>query len=232
MIATSVRPTATAVPFSVCTGRGDFAPSGAIAAAQAARLVVGRVRARRELAVAALARQPRLAGRTSSPRTRQGRPQRCSRPGTGSRAPAGSPPGSRGCARAPRPSRSGWTNENISTLSNWWTRKIPRVSLPGGPRLAAKAGREARVAQREVLLREQDLVGVERGEADLRGPDQEEVVAGDLVDLSAVGRQEAGPEERLLPHQHGRRHRGEPLPAELVEARTARARARPAPARP
>ena len=27
----------------------------------------------------------------------------------------------------------GSTNENISTLSNWWTRKIPRVSLPAAP---------------------------------------------------------------------------------------------------
>ena len=27
----------------------------------------------------------------------------------------------------------GSTNENISTLSNWWTRKMPRVSLPAAP---------------------------------------------------------------------------------------------------
>ena len=27
----------------------------------------------------------------------------------------------------------GWQKTNISTLSNWWTRNMPRVSLPAAP---------------------------------------------------------------------------------------------------
>ena len=61
MIASSVRPTATAVPLRVWTGCGEPPPAGRKRAAQAARLVVGRVRRRRQLPVALLARQPRLA---------------------------------------------------------------------------------------------------------------------------------------------------------------------------
>ena len=62
--------------------------------------------------------------------------------------------------------------------------------LAGRAGLAPEAGREARVAERQVVLGE-DLVGVQRGEADLRRADQEEVVARDLVDLGAIGREEA-----------------------------------------
>ena len=55
-----VRPTAVAVPFSVCHV-ARAAALGAVADVQAPGLEVGRVRARSELAVALLARQPRLA---------------------------------------------------------------------------------------------------------------------------------------------------------------------------
>ena len=61
MIAISVRPTATAVPFRVWSGSGGASPRRAVAGAEAARLVVGRVRGRGQLAVALLARDPRLA---------------------------------------------------------------------------------------------------------------------------------------------------------------------------
>ena len=61
MIARIVRPTATAVPLSVWTGRGEPLRLGPEAGAQAPCLVIGRVRARRQLAVPALAGQPCLA---------------------------------------------------------------------------------------------------------------------------------------------------------------------------
>ena len=35
---------------------------------------------------------------------------------------------------------SGSTNVNISTLSNWCTRKMPRVSLPAAPASRRKQG--------------------------------------------------------------------------------------------
>ena len=53
MIATNVRPTATAVPFNVWTAAVTRRPQ-AETAAQAARLVIGGVRAGRDLAVALL----------------------------------------------------------------------------------------------------------------------------------------------------------------------------------
>ena len=71
--------------------------------------------------------------RTCAPPGRRGRRPRCRRPGRGARARRGSAPRSRGCARARRSTPPGATNENISTLSNWCTRKIPRVSLPAAP---------------------------------------------------------------------------------------------------
>src|SRR3954447_76577 len=115
---------------------------------------------------------------------------------------------SRSCSSLEAP---GSTNENISTLSNWWTRKMPRVSRPaapaprreqgrkgpGGAGLAAEAGREGAVAQRQLTCVE-DLAGVEAGEADLGGAGEEELVLGDFVDLVAVAGQEAGPLQRLF----------------------------------
>src|SRR3954470_18887267 len=97
--------------------------------------------------------------------------------------------------------RSGSQNTNISTLSNWWTRKIPRVSLPAAPasrrkqgqktpprrrrgaaRPAPEAGREARVAQRQVGPFE-DLARMKRRERDLARADQVQVVVRQPVDL-------------------------------------------------
>ena len=79
----------------------------------------------------------------------------------------------------------------------------PARVLAGRARLAAKAGREARVAARD-LARAEDLVHVQGGERDLRGPDQEQLVARDLVDHLALAGEEPGALERLLAHEHGR----------------------------
>ena len=80
----------------------------------------------------------------------------------------------------------------------------------GGAGLAAEAGGEAAVAQRQRLGGE-DLAGVEAGQRHLRGAGEEELVLGDLVDLVAVAGQEAGPLQRLLADQHRRHHRLVPL---------------------
>jgi len=53
----------------------------------------------------------------------------------------------------------------------------------GGPRLAAEAGREGAIAQRQ-LVGFEDLVGVQSRQRDLRGAGEEKVVLLDLVDLS------------------------------------------------
>ncbi len=65
--------------------------------------------------------------------------------------------------------------------------------LARGPRLAAKARREARVAQRQPLAVE-DLPVVQRGQRDLGGADEEQLVLGQAVDLLLGVRQEARPD--------------------------------------
>src|SRR5829696_3892978 len=61
----------------------------------------------------------------------------------------------------------------------------PARVAAGGTGLAAEAAREAGIAKRQVR-RLEDLVRVQPGQRDLGGPDQEEVVLGDLVNLVAV----------------------------------------------
>ena len=68
---------------------------------------------------------------------------------------------------------------------------MPRVSLPGGAGLAPEAGGDPGVAPRQLVGLE-DLVGVQRGERDLGGADEEELVALDLVDHLPLAREEAG----------------------------------------
>ena len=68
--------------------------------------------------------------------------------------------------------------------------------LAGGAGLAAEAGREAGVAERQ-RRRVEDLAGVQRGQRDLRGADQVQVVLGQAVDLLLGVGQEAGAVQRL-----------------------------------
>ena len=82
--------------------------------------------------------------------------------------------------------------------------------LAGRARLAAKAGREAGVADGQRRLLE-DVVGVQRGERDLRGADQVEVVVGQRVDLLLGVGEEPGAVQRGLAHQDGRYHGLEPV---------------------
>src|SRR5262249_42636285 len=72
--------------------------------------------------------------------------------------------------------------------------------LAGGARLAAKAGGYPAAAAREVVGGE-DLAGPERGDRNLRGADEEELVALDLVDHLALRGEEAGPEQSRFAHQ-------------------------------
>ena len=73
------------------------------------------------------------------------------------------------------PEADGSTKLNISTFSNWCTRKIPRVSLPAAPASRRKQRREARVAARQLGV-VQDLAGVQRGQRDLARADEVQVV--------------------------------------------------------
>ena len=74
--------------------------------------------------------------------------------------------------------------------------------------LAAEAGREARVAQRQ-LVRVDDLVHVVRRERHLGGADQVEVVLVEVVDVLGGLAEEAGALHRLRADQRRRQHRGE-----------------------
>ena len=102
----------------------------------------------------------------------------------------------------------------------------PRV-LAGRARLAAEAGRDPRVADRQIGAVE-DLVGVQGGQRHLGGADEEELVPFDLVDHLALAREEAGAVERLLADQHRRDDRGEALAPRPARRRSGSAPARPA----
>ena len=58
---------------------------------------------------------------------------------------------------------------------------------------------------------------MQRGERDLRGPGQVEVIVGEAVDLLLGVGQEAGPVERLLAHERGRDHGLEAKRAQPLE---------------
>ena len=127
----SIAASVTAVPFSVCSV--SSAALAAVADAEPARLEVGRVRGRRDLAVALLGREPRLdvvlLRRRRAEVARGDVDDAVGEAELARRAP----PRSRAAARARRASPPGAQKTNISTLSNWWTRNMPRVSLPAAP---------------------------------------------------------------------------------------------------
>ena len=87
--------------------------------------------------------------------------------------------------------------------------------LAVGPGLATEAGRVPRVRSGRSRLVE-DLAHAERGERDLRGADEVQLVLGRHVDVHLVRRQEPGPVHRLLADQHRRDHRHEPVGREHV----------------
>ena len=158
-----VRPTATAVPLSVCSDLGLRRPGGPVADLQAPRLVVGRVRASTSARGSAPGRAARPRSRTSCAALRaEVVDARCRRRGRGSPSScriSSSIASSRSCSSR---ERRGSTKLNISTLSNWCTRKIPRVSARrrrprGGSRArsrrSAAAGRRRRGSRRRAATR-------------------------------------------------------------------------------
>ena len=90
------------------------------------------------------------------------------------------------------------------------------MSLPYVPASRRKHVEYPGVADREVLL-VQDLGRVERGQRDLRRPDQVELVRVRDVDVDLVGREEPAAEHRLLADEHRRDHRDEPVRRQDVE---------------
>ncbi len=92
----------------------------------------------------------------------------------------------------------------------------PARVLACGPGLAAEARREGDVAERQLPGLE-DLARVQARERDLRRARQVEAVRGQLVDVLLVGRERAGADQRVLPHEHRREHADEPLLGQAVE---------------
>ena len=92
----------------------------------------------------------------------------------------------------------------------------PARVAPRGARLAAEAGREARVAHRQPAAVE-DLPRVQRRQRDLARPREVERVVGEPVDLLLRVGQEAGAVERLLAHEHRRDHRLEAVAAQHLQ---------------
>ena len=105
--------------------------------------------------------------------------------------------------------------EHLDLVELVYAKDAARV-LAGRSGLATKAGREAGIAQRQTLGR-QDLVVVQRGQRHLGGADQIEVVVGKPIDLLLGVGQEAGAVQRPLAHQHGRDHRLEAVAAQLLQ---------------
>ncbi len=68
---------------------------------------------------------------------------------------------------------------------------------------------------------------MQRGERDLGGADEVQLVLGQAIDLLLGVGQEAGAVQRALAHEHGRDHRFEALAAQLRAEPSRRARARP-----
>ena len=106
----------------------------------------------------------------------------------------------------------------------------PARVAAGGAGLAAEAGREGGVAERQ-LVGVEDLARVQARERDLRRARQVEAVLGHLVDVGVVRRERSGADQRLLADEHGRQHRRESLLRRGGRARTGRARTRAAPCR-
>ena len=105
----------------------------AVADVEPAGLERGAVRRRGDLAVAALRRHPRLAVVLAGRAACRGRRRPRRSPGRAPRPWPASPPPRRAGAGARRAASSGRQYENISTLSNWCTRMMPRMSLPYEP---------------------------------------------------------------------------------------------------
>ena len=160
-----VRPTATAVPLSVCSVGAACRPparSGCPGAAPGSRSCSSTTSARGS--APGRAATPR--GRTSWPPRRRGRRPRCSRRGRGSRARcriSSSMARSRSCSAAAVLGVD--EREHLDLVELVHAEDPPRVA-PGGAGLAAEARREAGVAQRQRAVLE-DLAGVQRGERDL-----------------------------------------------------------------
>src|SRR5215218_1791616 len=188
---------------------GRLPLSRAVTRAEAAGLVVGRVRARGQLAIAALARDPGLAVvllRRRGAEVADGDVDDA----VGDLERAEDPLLDRQQAFVLR-RRGGRVDEREHLdLVELVDAEDATGVAPGRACLATEAGREGAVAEGQGVGVE-DLVGVQAGEGDLRGAGEEEVVLGDLIDLVAVAGEEAGSLQRLFADQDRRHHRLVPL---------------------
>src|SRR5690349_8657648 len=158
-------------------GLRSLALRGAVAGTEAAGLVVGRVRAGGELAVAALARDPGLAVVLLRGRVAEVADGDVHHP-VGDLQLGEDPLLDR---QQPLVLLAGGVRlderEHLDLVELVDAEDAAGVTA-GGSGLAAEAGREGAVAERQRAGVE-DLVGVEAGEGDLRGAGEEELVLGD-----------------------------------------------------
>ncbi len=204
-----VRPTATAVPLSVCRFAG--LPSGrAVADVEAARLVVGRVRARGELAEVPLAGQPGLAvvllrrrGAEVVDRDRDD--------AVGDLELRQDRLLDREHPLVLGAALGGLDEAEHLDLVELVHAEDPARVLAGGARLAAEAGREAGVASRERRRRRGSRRACSEASATSEVPTRYRSSVGKLVDLLLGVGQHAGAEERALAYEHRRDHRLEAL---------------------
>ena len=93
----------------------------------------------------------------------------------------------------------------------------PARVAPGGARLAPEARREARVAQRQLVLARGSRPACSDASAHLARADEVQLVVRQRVDLLLGVGQEAGAVQRLLAHEHRRDDRLEAVPAQPLQ---------------
>ena len=181
--------------------------------ARAARLVVGRVRARRDLAIPLLRREPRLdvvalrrRGREVARRAVDdavGQPDLLDERLLEREQPL---------VLVPRLLRAD-VDDHLDLLELVHAEHAARVAARRA-RLAAEARRERAVADRQLL---EDLAHMHRDQRHLGRPDEVEPVLGDRVVVVLLGREEPGAVHRLLAHEHRRQDGREPALRQAVE---------------
>ena len=207
----------TAVPFRRWTGSGPCSPRKRIWSRLAWKSVVFEIE--RRLPVAPWRREPdldvvRLRRGARHVARRAGR-----RRGTAARGPARAPRCSRAAARARPTSVDGSVNENCSTLLNWCTRIMPRVSRPAAPASRRKQGENA--TYRSGSSSAARISPAWRlATRDLRRSGEVELVGGQLVDVCLVRRERTRADQRVLAHENRWQNRGEPLRREPIQGQS------------
>ena len=219
-----VRPTATAVPFSVCSDLGLAAvrPHAGCPGAAPGSRSCSRSRSARGSAPGRAA-TPR--SRTCAPPTRRGRRSAMSTTRYGmpsSERISSSIASSRSCSAGDSLGRD--EAEHLDLVELVHAEDPARVAARGARPRGGSTARSRRSAAAPCAV--EDLAGVQRGERDLGRADEVQVVLGQVVDLLLGVGQHARAVQRLLADEHRRDDRLEALARAASPAPSARARAR------